>query len=115
MKPIRHFLMMEQCSMKYTETNSEKKTTKTKSKKNAVIPGYHLSLGIVITMLSVIVLIPLASVLVLFSSDFTGGVSRTDFKRKCQERLFYQYHKLFSRGGHQCGVWSYRGMESGQI
>ena len=64
MKPIRHFLMMEQSSMKYTETNSEKKTTKTKSKKNAVIPGYHLSLGIVITMLSVIVLIPLASVLV---------------------------------------------------
>ena len=64
MKPIRHFLMMEQCSMKYTETNSEKKTTKTKSKKNAVIPGYHLFLGIVITMLSVIVLIPLASVLV---------------------------------------------------
>ena len=64
MKPIRHFLMMEQCSMKYTETNSAKKTTKTKSKKNAVIPGYHLSLGIVITMLSVIVLIPLASVLV---------------------------------------------------
>lgn len=64
MKPIRHFLMMEQCSMKYTETNSEKKTTKTKSKKNAVIPGYHLSLGIVITMLSAIVLIPLASVLV---------------------------------------------------
>ena len=64
MKPIRHFLMMEQCSMKYTETNSEKKTTKTKSKKNAVIPGYHLSLGSVITMLSVIVLIPLASVLV---------------------------------------------------
>ena len=64
MKPIRHFLIMEQCSMKYTETNSEKKTTKTKSKKNAVIPGYHLSLGIVITMLSVIVLIPLASVLV---------------------------------------------------
>ena len=64
MKPIRHFLMMEQCSMKYTETNSEKKTTKTKSKKNAVIPVYHLSLGIVITMLSVIVLIPLASVLV---------------------------------------------------
>ena len=57
-------MMMEQCSMKYTETNSEKKTTKTKSKKNAVIPGYHLSLGIVITMLSVIVLIPLASVLV---------------------------------------------------
>lgn len=60
--------------MKYTETNSEKKTTKTKSKKNAVIPGYHLSLGIVITMLSVIVLIPLASVLV-----YSLRISPTEF------------------------------------
>lgn len=34
------------------------------SKKARVIPGYHLTLGIVITMLSLIVLIPLASVLV---------------------------------------------------
>ena len=34
-----------------------------KSKTTRVIPGYHLTLGIVVTMLSVIVLIPLASVL----------------------------------------------------
>ena len=33
-----------------------------KSKNTRVIPGYHLTLGIVVTMLSVIVLIPLASV-----------------------------------------------------
>lgn len=34
-----------------------------KSKNTRVIPGYHLTLGIVVTMLSIIVLIPLASVL----------------------------------------------------
>lgn len=84
MKPIRHFLMMEQCSMKYTETNSEKKTKKTKSKKNAVIPGYHLSLGIVITMLSVIVLIPLASVLVyslrISPAEFIGLILKENVR-----------------------------------
>lgn len=47
---------MEQCSMKSTVTN--------KTKKVRVIPGYHLTLGITITMLSLIVLIPLASVMV---------------------------------------------------
>lgn len=35
-----------------------------KTKKTRVIPGYHLTFGIVITLLSLIVLIPLASVLV---------------------------------------------------
>lgn len=35
-----------------------------KAKKTHVIPGYHLTFGIVITLLSLIVLIPLASVLV---------------------------------------------------
>lgn len=47
---------MEQCSMKSTATN--------KTKNVRVIPGYHLTLGITITMLSLIVLIPLASVMV---------------------------------------------------
>ena len=42
--------------MKSTETN--------KTKKVRVIPGYHLTLGITVTMLSLIVLIPLASVMV---------------------------------------------------
>lgn len=44
--------------MKFTMAKSRKKVN------TKVIPGYHLSMGIVITMLSVIVLIPLASVLV---------------------------------------------------
>ena len=41
-----------------------KSTTTKKTKKVRVIPGYHLTLGITVTMLSLIVLIPLASVLV---------------------------------------------------
>ena len=47
---------MEQCLMQSTATN--------KTKKVRVIPGYHLTLGITVTMLSLIVLIPLASVMV---------------------------------------------------
>lgn len=51
--------------MKYTATDkTAKEKTKSKNIKTRVIPGYNLSLGIVVTMLSVIVLIPLASVLV---------------------------------------------------
>ena len=51
--------------MKYTATDkTAKEKTKSKNIKTRVIPGYHLSLGIVVTMLSVIVLIPLTSVLV---------------------------------------------------
>lgn len=34
-----------------------------KNKKIRVIPGFHLTLGITVTMLSLIVLIPLASVM----------------------------------------------------
>jgi sulfate transport system permease protein len=47
---------MEQFLMKSTATK--------KSKKVRVIPGYHLTMGVTITMLSLIVLIPLASVFV---------------------------------------------------
>ena len=39
-----------------------KSTATNKTKKVRVIPGYHLTLGITVTMLSLIVLIPLASV-----------------------------------------------------
>lgn len=39
-------------------------TATNKTKKVRVIPGYHLTLGITVTMLSLIVLIPLASVMV---------------------------------------------------
>lgn len=41
-----------------------KSTATNKTKKVRVIPGYHLILGITVTMLSLIVLIPLASVMV---------------------------------------------------
>ena len=41
-----------------------KSTATKKTKKVRVIPGYHLTMGITVTMLSLIVLIPLASVLV---------------------------------------------------
>lgn len=41
-----------------------KSTATNKKKKVRVIPGYHLTLGITVTMLSLIVLIPLASVMV---------------------------------------------------
>lgn len=43
---------------------NDKKDKLNNAKKTRVIPGYHLTLGIVIAMLSLIVLIPLASVLV---------------------------------------------------
>lgn len=48
--------------MKSTHIDSEKQLNK--AKKTIVIPGYHLTFGIVIAMLGLIVLIPLASVLV---------------------------------------------------
>ena len=41
-----------------------KSTATNKTKKVRVIPGYHLTLGITVTMLSLIVLLPLASVMV---------------------------------------------------
>lgn len=41
-----------------------KSTATNKTKKVRVIPGYHLTLGITVTMLSLIVLFPLASVMV---------------------------------------------------
>lgn len=41
-----------------------KSTATNRTKKVRVIPGYHLTLGITVTMLSLIVLIPLASVMV---------------------------------------------------
>ena len=54
--------------MKYTttdKTNEEPDLSKAgKDKKVRVIPGFHLTLGITVTMLSLIVLIPLASVMV---------------------------------------------------
>ena len=71
--------------MKFTATDkTAKKKTKSKNIKTRVIPGYHLSLGIVVTMLSVIVLIPLASVLVyslkISPSDFAALIMKENVR-----------------------------------
>ena len=66
MKLTEYILMMEDGSMKYTTTDKTNKEPefngkKVKDRKVRVIPGFHLTLGITVTM---IVLIPLASVMV---------------------------------------------------
>ena len=62
---MKRISMMVHCSIR-SITIRRGKSTKAmkKAKKTRVIPGYHLTFGIVITLLSLIVLIPLASVLV---------------------------------------------------
>lgn len=69
MKLTEYILMMEDGSMKYTTTDKTNKEPefngkKVKDRKVRVIPGFHLTLGITVTLLSLIVLIPLASVMV---------------------------------------------------
>ncbi len=69
MKLTGYILMMEDGSMKYTTTDKTNKEPefngkKVKDRKVRVIPGFHLTLGITVAMLSLIVLIPLASVMV---------------------------------------------------
>lgn len=69
MRLTKYILMMEDGSMKYMKTDNGNKEPefndkKVKDKKVRVIPGFHLTLGITVTMLSLIVLIPLASVMV---------------------------------------------------
>lgn len=69
MKLTGYILMMEDGLMKYTTTDKtniepEFNGKKVKDRKVRVIPGFHLTLGITVAMLSLIVLIPLASVMV---------------------------------------------------
>lgn len=77
--------MMEDGSMKYTTTDKTNKEPefngkKVKDRKVRVIPGFHLTLGITVAMLSLIVLIPLASVMVyslkLSSGEFMALVTK---------------------------------------
>ena len=81
MKLTKHILMMEQCSTKSTATD---KSIKSKNIKTRVIPGYHLTFGIVVAMLSVIVLIPLASVLVyslkISPAEFVGLILKENVR-----------------------------------
>lgn len=85
MKLTGYILMMEDGSMKYTTTDKTNKEPefngkKVKDRKVRVIPGFHLTLGITVTMLSLIVLIPLASVMVyslkLSPSEFMALVTK---------------------------------------
>lgn len=85
MRLTEYILMMEDGSMKYMKTDNGNKEPefngkKVKDKKVRVIPGFHLTLGITITMLSLIVLIPLASVMVyslkLSPSEFITLVTK---------------------------------------
>ncbi len=55
MKPTKNSSMMGQYLMRFTGTDT---------KKVRVIPGFHLTLGITVAMLSILILIPLASVMV---------------------------------------------------
>ena len=78
--------------MKYTATDkTAKEKTKSKNIKTRVIPGYHISLGIVVTMLSVIVLIPLASVLV-----YSLKISPGDFVSLIMKGILENYDRLES-------------------
>lgn len=59
MQPITNSLMMAVFLMKYMETKTQKK-----AKNIRVIPGFGLTMGITVTMLSLLILIPLISVLI---------------------------------------------------
>ena len=74
--------------MKSTATD---KSIKSKNIKTRVIPGYHLTFGIVVAMLSVIVLIPLASVLVYSlktsPAEFVGLILKENIRNRIEKFL----------------------------
>ena len=90
--------------MKMSNTNNENKTLK-KAKKARVIPGFGLTMGVTVTMLSLIVLIPLASVfayaLKLSPNEFLTLISKRNSK-KC---IYHKYRKFVYCSIDQCCVW----------
>lgn len=76
-----------------------------KNKKIRVIPGFHLTLGITVTMLSLIVLIPLASVMVyslkLSPSEFFGLLTKSNVLYA----FAHQHRMFFLSSMYQCGIW----------
>lgn len=76
MRLMRHFLQMEESLMKFTEIRKGRKG------KAHVIPGFGLSMGITLFMLSAIVIIPLASVLMysfqLSPREFFNLITKTN-------------------------------------
>lgn len=102
--------------MKYTATDkTAKEKTKSKNIKTRVIPGYHLSLGIVVTMLSVIVLIPLASVLVYSLKISPGDFVALIMKENVRNALYHKHHLIIYRSNRKCGIWTYRGMDACEV
>lgn len=81
MRLTEYILMTEAGSMKYTTTdkiNEEPDLSKAgKDKKVRVIPGFHLTLGITVTMLSLIVLISACVSYGLFVKALTNGVYKS--------------------------------------
>lgn len=74
-----------------------------KKSKKRVIPGFGLTMGVTITMLSIIVLIPLAS-LVVYSSqlglkEFFEVITR---KRSIVQLLRKFYHSTWCITGQRC-------------
>ena len=60
-----------------------------KKSKKRVIPGFGLTMGVTITMLSIIVLIPLASLVVYSSPE---RVFRSNYKKKSVVQLLREFY-----------------------
>lgn len=86
-----------------------------KAKKTRVIPGFKLTMGITVTMLSLIVLIPLASVMVyslkLSPSEFIKLIT----KAECSLRIYDEYCLFIYSGGDKCNIWSNSCMDTCKI
>lgn len=74
-----------------------------KKSKKRVIPGFGLTMGVTITMLSIIVLIPLASLVVIFFTAWTERVFRSNHKKKSIVQLLRKfYHSTWCITGQRC-------------
>ena len=69
-----------------------------KNKKIRVIPGFHLTLGITVTMLSLIVLI-------IFLKVISVRIFRTSDQVKCIICICHQHRMFFLSSMYQCGIW----------
>ena len=92
--------------MKMSNTNNENKDIKKKRKKARVIPGFGLTMGVTVTMLSLIVLIPLASVfayaLKLSPNEFFILIS----KETVRNAFITSIGSSFYCSIDQCCVWA---------
>lgn len=84
-------------------------------KKARVIPGFCCTFGIVVLMLSLIVLIPLASVLVYSLNISPGEFFSLFLEIKCKKCFFNKYWLFACGGRNQYGVRRYRGMDFSKI